>query len=228
MIEWCSEKWLFNQLSSEQAIYCQILHTVWYIWWETERENWSWSLLGVKGLNWSPVDNQSSFSLADFTLLKKGNQEKPMHNSPMHSLPCLLCNSVDMVATLCHNSLICWLTALAAMANHTIIFVCGKCFEPRGISYLFSVTIWVRVVFRKIICLHRPVSIFWIFNVGTGNIFLALFAGWHLDQQVHVRPCAGFPVKFPLEETEFPHSLPCYYTTRQYTANRRYVRRAWL
>ena len=88
------------------------------------------------------------------------------------------------------------------MANHTI-FVCGKCFEPRGISYLFSVTIWVRVVFRKIICLHRPVSIFWIFNVGTGNIFFTLFAGWHLDQQVHVRPCAGFPVKFPLEETEF-------------------------
>ena len=31
MIEWCSEKWLFNQLSSEQTIYCQILHTVWYI-----------------------------------------------------------------------------------------------------------------------------------------------------------------------------------------------------
>ena len=33
MIEWCSEKWLFNQLSFEQAIYCQILHTVsvWYI-----------------------------------------------------------------------------------------------------------------------------------------------------------------------------------------------------
>ena len=23
-----------------------------YLWWETERENWSWSLLGVKGLNW--------------------------------------------------------------------------------------------------------------------------------------------------------------------------------
>ena len=31
MIEWCSEKWLFNQLSSEQTIYCQILHAVWYI-----------------------------------------------------------------------------------------------------------------------------------------------------------------------------------------------------
>ena len=31
MIEWCSEKWLFNQLSSEPTIYCQILHTVWYI-----------------------------------------------------------------------------------------------------------------------------------------------------------------------------------------------------
>ena len=43
MIEWCSEKWLFNQLSSGQTIYCQIL------WWETERENCSWSLLGVKG-----------------------------------------------------------------------------------------------------------------------------------------------------------------------------------
>ena len=26
--------------------YCKI-----YLWWETERENWSWSLLGVKGLN---------------------------------------------------------------------------------------------------------------------------------------------------------------------------------
>ena len=31
MIEWRSEKRLFNQLSSEQTIYCQILHTVWYI-----------------------------------------------------------------------------------------------------------------------------------------------------------------------------------------------------
>ena len=35
----------------EQAIYCcQILHTVWYISGETDRENWSWSLLGVKEL----------------------------------------------------------------------------------------------------------------------------------------------------------------------------------
>ena len=31
MIEWCSEKLLFNQLSHEQTIYCQIPHTVWYI-----------------------------------------------------------------------------------------------------------------------------------------------------------------------------------------------------
>ena len=31
MIEWCTEKWLFNQLSSEQTIYWQILHTVLYI-----------------------------------------------------------------------------------------------------------------------------------------------------------------------------------------------------
>ena len=31
MMEWWSEKWLFNQLSSEQAIRCQILHTLWYI-----------------------------------------------------------------------------------------------------------------------------------------------------------------------------------------------------
>ena len=44
MIEWCSEKWMFSQLSSEQTI---------YLWWETEREIWSWSLLGVKGLKLS-------------------------------------------------------------------------------------------------------------------------------------------------------------------------------
>ena len=31
MIEWRSEKWLFIQLSSEQTIYWEILHTVWYI-----------------------------------------------------------------------------------------------------------------------------------------------------------------------------------------------------
>ena len=31
MIEWCSEKWLFNQLSFEQTIKCQILHTVSHI-----------------------------------------------------------------------------------------------------------------------------------------------------------------------------------------------------
>ena len=51
MIEWYSEKWLFHQLSSElnyllpNSPYCMI-----YLWWETERENWSWSLLRVKGL----------------------------------------------------------------------------------------------------------------------------------------------------------------------------------
>ena len=26
-------------------------HCMIYLWWDTERENWSWSLLGVKGLN---------------------------------------------------------------------------------------------------------------------------------------------------------------------------------
>ena len=31
MIEWCHEKWLFSQLSSEQTTYWQVLHTVWYI-----------------------------------------------------------------------------------------------------------------------------------------------------------------------------------------------------
>ena len=53
MIEWCSEKWLFNQLSPEQTIYFSILYdkfSILYDTWETERENWSWSLLGVKGL----------------------------------------------------------------------------------------------------------------------------------------------------------------------------------
>ena len=42
MIEWCSEKRSSNQLSSYQmpnSPYCMI-----YLWWETERENWSWSL----------------------------------------------------------------------------------------------------------------------------------------------------------------------------------------
>ena len=45
MIEWCSEKWLFNQLSSEQTIYC---HTVWYISGERLKEkievdhSWEW------------------------------------------------------------------------------------------------------------------------------------------------------------------------------------------
>ena len=29
------------------------------------------------------------------------------------------------------------------------IFYFGKWFEPRGISYLFGVIIWVKVVFRK-------------------------------------------------------------------------------
>ena len=48
MIEWCSEKWLFH-LSNyllPNSPYCMI-----YLWWETERENWSWSLLGVKRLS---------------------------------------------------------------------------------------------------------------------------------------------------------------------------------
>ena len=48
MIKWCSEKWLFNQLSSEQTIYSQILHTVWYISGERLKEkievdhSWEW------------------------------------------------------------------------------------------------------------------------------------------------------------------------------------------
>ena len=48
MIEWCSEKLLFSQLSSEQTIYCQILHTVWYISGERLKEkimadhSWEW------------------------------------------------------------------------------------------------------------------------------------------------------------------------------------------
>ena len=47
-IEWCSEKWLFNQLPSEQTIYCQVLHTVWYISGERLKEkievdhSWEW------------------------------------------------------------------------------------------------------------------------------------------------------------------------------------------
>ena len=53
MIEWCSEKWLFNQLSPEHTICCQILHTVWYISGERLKEkievdhSWEW-----KGLIW--------------------------------------------------------------------------------------------------------------------------------------------------------------------------------
>ena len=39
-----------NQLSTEQTIYCQIIHTVWCVSGETERENWRLSLLQVKGL----------------------------------------------------------------------------------------------------------------------------------------------------------------------------------
>ena len=46
MIAWYSEKWFFNQLSFEQTIYCQILHTIWYyLWWESERENCFWAVL---------------------------------------------------------------------------------------------------------------------------------------------------------------------------------------
>ena len=32
---------------------------------------------------------------------------------------------------------------------HENCCICGKCFEPRGISYLFGVIFRVRVVFRK-------------------------------------------------------------------------------
>ena len=50
-IKWYSENWLFDQLSHEDAINCQILLTVWFISGEImKRENWSWSLTGVKGL----------------------------------------------------------------------------------------------------------------------------------------------------------------------------------
>ena len=47
MYEWCSERWLFYQLSSEQAIKYQVLHTVWYISGERLKEievahSWEW------------------------------------------------------------------------------------------------------------------------------------------------------------------------------------------
>ena len=51
MFEWCSEKWLLNQLLSEQTIYCMIYKCI-----PGERlkeKNWSWSLLWVKGLNYT-------------------------------------------------------------------------------------------------------------------------------------------------------------------------------
>ena len=38
--------------------YCMI-----YLWWETERENWSWSLLGVKGLKFSERNRALSSTL---------------------------------------------------------------------------------------------------------------------------------------------------------------------
>ena len=54
MIEWCSEKWLFSQLSSEQTIYRRIAK--FFILYDISlvrhwNRNWSWSLLGVKGLS---------------------------------------------------------------------------------------------------------------------------------------------------------------------------------
>ena len=48
MYEWCNENWRFNQLSTKQAIKCQILHTVWYIFGERLKEkimadhSWEW------------------------------------------------------------------------------------------------------------------------------------------------------------------------------------------
>ena len=38
MYEWCNENWQFNPLSSEQAIKCQVLHIVWYIFVERLKE----------------------------------------------------------------------------------------------------------------------------------------------------------------------------------------------
>ena len=47
-VMYSSEKLLFNQLSSEQTIYCEVLHTVWYISGESLKEkievdhSWEW------------------------------------------------------------------------------------------------------------------------------------------------------------------------------------------
>ena len=38
---------------------------------------------------------------------------------------------------------------LLALSVHVVNFIYGEWFEPRGISYLFGVIIWVRVVFRR-------------------------------------------------------------------------------
>ena len=43
MCEWCSEN--YSSTSFLNSPYCMI-----YLWWETERENHGWSVLGVKGL----------------------------------------------------------------------------------------------------------------------------------------------------------------------------------
>ena len=51
------ENSFFNQLSFEQCIKCQILHTLWYIsGGRLKREIWSWSLLIVKGLRRTAVE----------------------------------------------------------------------------------------------------------------------------------------------------------------------------
>ena len=44
--------------------YCMI-----YLWWETERENWSWSLLAVKGLSLINVEGSSPFIDSDTILI---------------------------------------------------------------------------------------------------------------------------------------------------------------
>ena len=65
MIEWCREKWLFNQLSSEQTIYCRILHTVWHISGERPKENIEVDHSWVKGLNTLYCTKKSTASFND-------------------------------------------------------------------------------------------------------------------------------------------------------------------
>ena len=87
--------------------YCMI-----YLWWETERENWSWSLLGVNGLKYDKTQQ------VVYQTLKEIHWQKLYYGASINILiPApLICSNLELIYEWTLLQLLYWL------GNHCLVF----------------------------------------------------------------------------------------------------------